>query len=160
MRLDPAGSKIIDRTRLLDLIRLWRGSGESVVFTNGVFDILHRGHLASLEAAASFGDRLVVGVNSDASARRLGKAPDRPINSEGDRAALIAGLQAVDAVVIFDEDTPWELLRNIQPDVLVKGGDYKLDEIVGREFAGRVERIDLLAGLSTTGLVARIRDGR
>ncbi len=135
----------------------WRAAGKTVAFTNGVFDILHRGHLYSIEQAASFCDRLIVGINSDASARTLGKGPERPINNEIDRAGLVAGLAVVDAVVIFDEPTPWELLRDIRPDVLAKGGDYKLEEIVGREFAGRVERLGMVEGLSTTRLVDTIK---
>lgn len=154
-----AERKVMPRESLLDHLALWRSRGETVVFTNGVFDVLHRGHLESIERAASFGDRLVVGVNSDHSARMLDKGPDRPLNSEADRAALIAALSAVDAVTIFDEPTPWELLRDLRPDVLAKGGDYRLEEIVGREFAGRVERIELVTGYSTTGLVERVRSG-
>ncbi len=151
--------KVVSLEELLRQLAKWRAEGHSIAFTNGVFDILHRGHLHSLEQAASFADRLIVGVNSDASARSLGKGPERPINKERDRAGLIAGLEAVDAVVIFDEPTPWEVLREIKPDVLAKGGDYKLEEIVGREFAGRVERLGLAEGLSTTKLVEAIRGG-
>jgi len=160
MKTLPSSSKVLSRQDLIDLIGSWRTAGQTVCFTNGVFDLLHRGHLASFEAAATYADRLVVGVNSDASARSLGKGPDRPLNRAEDRAALIAGLEVVDAVVIFDEPTPWELLRELKPDTLAKGGDYALEEIIGREFAGRVERIELRAGFSTTNLVEQIKAGR
>ena len=158
MKLPSSETKIISRNDVKSLVRDWRDQGLTIAFTNGVFDILHRGHLYSLEQAAAFCDKLIVGVNSDASARSLGKGPDRPVNNEQDRALLIAGLASVDAVVIFDESTPWELLRDIKPDILAKGGDYKLEEIVGREFAGRVERLDLKKGLSTTKLIGKIRN--
>ncbi len=160
MRTQASATKVVDSQRLLELAQKWRKSGERIAFTNGVFDVLHRGHIESIETAASFAERLVVGINSDASARSLGKGPDRPINREKDRATLIAALAAVDAVVIFDEPTPWELLRDLRPDVLAKGGDYQLDEIVGREFAGRVERIQLVAGFSTSSMVERIKSSR
>jgi len=155
-----SSGKVLSRAELLEQLTEWRGEGLTIAFTNGVFDILHRGHLHSLEQAASFADRLIVGVNSDSSARSLGKGPERPINTEADRAALMAGLTAVDAVVIFAEPTPWELLSEIRPDVLAKGGDYKLEEIVGREFAGRVERLGLVEGLSTTRLVQTIKGNK
>jgi len=157
MKISPSAAKIVSRPRLVEIASEWRRNGLTIVFTNGVFDILHRGHLASLEAAAQYADRLVVGVNSDASARMLGKGSDRPINREQDRATLIAGISVVDLVVIFDELTPWELLSELRPDTLAKGGDYQIEEIVGREFAGRVERIELVPGLSTTNLVEKIR---
>jgi len=133
----------------------------NVVFTNGVFDILHPGHLALLEAARTEGGALVVGVNSDASARRLGKAPDRPLVPERDRARLLAGFAAVDCVVIFDEDTPLELIRALEPDVLVKGADYTREQIVGADLVeargGRVVRVELVPDQSTTRLVERLR---
>lgn len=133
----------------------------NVVFTNGVFDILHPGHLALLETARTEGGALVVGVNSDASARRLGKAPDRPLVPERDRARLLAGFAAVDCVVIFDEDTPLELIRALEPDVLVKGADYTRAQIVGADIVeargGRVVRVELVPDQSTTRLVERLR---
>jgi len=133
----------------------------NVVFTNGVFDLLHPGHLALLEAARTEGGALVVGVNSDASARRLGKSPDRPLVPEQARARLLAGFAAVDCVVLFDEDTPLELIRALDPDVLVKGADYSRDQIVGADFVeargGRVVRVDLVPDQSTTRLVERLR---
>lgn len=157
MKVAPAINKVLSKADLLKLAENWRASGLRIVFTNGVFDLLHIGHLKSIETASSFGDRLVIGVNSDASARQLGKGPDRPLNRAEDRALLLAGLTAVDAVTIFEELTPWELLRDLRPDTIAKGGDYQIDQIVGREFADRVERIDLAPGYSTTNLVKRIK---
>ncbi len=133
----------------------------NVVFTNGVFDLLHPGHLALLETARTEGGALVVGVNSDASVRRLGKSPDRPIVPESARARMLAGFAAVDCVVLFDEETPLELIRALEPDVLVKGADYTRDQIVGADFVesrgGRVVRVDLVPDQSTTRLVERLR---
>jgi D-beta-D-heptose 7-phosphate kinase/D-beta-D-heptose 1-phosphate adenosyltransferase len=132
-----------------------------VVFTNGVFDLLHPGHLALLEAARAEGDALVVGVNSDASVRRLGKSPDRPIVPEAARARMLAGFAAVDCVVLFDEDTPLALIQALSPDVLVKGADYSRAQIVGADFVeargGRVVRVQLVPDQSTTRLVERLR---
>lgn len=132
-----------------------------LVFTNGCFDLLHRGHVACLTAAAALGDRLLVGVNSDASARRL-KGPGRPVQPEGDRAFVLAGLRAVDAVTVFDEDTPLALIRALVPDVLVKGGDYEPGEVVGREVVrragGEVRILPLEPGRSTSELLRRIRE--
>lgn len=132
-----------------------------MVFTNGVFDLLHPGHVEYLEAARSLGDRLVVGVNSDASARRLGKGPGRPVNNAEARARILAALTAVDRVVIFEEDTPLALIVALRPDVLVKGGDYSRATIVGADFVeslgGTVLTIDLVPGHSTTAIVERLR---
>ena len=134
-----------------------------VVFTNGVFDVLHTGHVALLEAARAEGDALVVGVNSDASARRLGKGPDRPVVAEAERARLLAALAAVDCVVLFDEDTPLALIRLLRPDVLVKGADYAREAIVGAKdvegWGGRVVQVPLVKDKSTTGLLERLRRG-
>lgn len=131
------------------------------MFTNGVFDLLHPGHLALLEAARAEGDALVVGVNSDASVRRLGKSPDRPIIPEAARARMLAGFAAVDCVVLFDEDTPLALIQALSPDVLVKGADYSRAQIVGADFVeargGRVVRVQLVPDQSTTRLVERLR---
>ena len=141
----------------------WRAAGDRIVFTNGVFDLVHRGHVEYLEEARSLGERLVVGLNGDGSVRRL-KGPERPIVPEDDRIAMIAALESVDLVVRFEEDTPESLIREIAPDVLVKGGDWALGEIVGREFVesrgGRVERIRVREGWSTTRIVQRIAAGR
>ena len=136
-------------------IRQWQGKGETVVFTNGCFDILHRGHVLYLQQAAMLGDHLIVGLNSDASVKRL-KGETRPLVRQEDRAVIMSALGCVDEVVIFDEDTPHELLSVLKPDILVKGGDYKADEVVGREFVKRVEIISFEEGYSTTGLVNKI----
>jgi rfaE bifunctional protein nucleotidyltransferase chain/domain len=134
-----------------------------VVFTNGVFDLLHRGHVEYLYAARALGDVLVVGLNTDASTRRLGKGADRPVNGEEDRAMVLAGLGCVDAVTLFDEDTPRELVTMLQPDVLVKGGDYTVETVAGADeviaAGGRVEIIPLVPGRSTTSILQRARRG-
>lgn len=147
------------RTRLA----VWRAAGDAIVFTNGVYDLLHRGHAEYLAEARALGDRLVVGVNSDASVHRL-KGPSRPIVPQADRAGLVAALACVDLVVVFDDDTPLRLIEAVQPDVLAKGADWAESDIVGGEFVkargGRVERIRLREGISTTALVKRIVDGR
>lgn len=143
------------------ILASWRAAAERVVFTNGVFDLLHRGHVEYLAEARALGERLVVGMNSDASVRRLGKGPERPFVPEGDRAAVVAALAGVEMVVVFDDDTPERLIRELRPDVLVKGGDWAPERIVGREFVesigGKVVSIPLRAGFSTTALIERIR---
>ena len=136
-------------------IQTWREKGETVVFTNGCFDILHRGHVLYLQQAAALGDHLIVGLNSDASVRRL-KGETRPLVKEEDRAVLLSALSCVSDVVIFDQDTPYELLALLQPDILVKGGDYRAEDVIGREFAGRVEIIPFEEGYSTTNIVKKI----
>jgi len=132
-----------------------------VAFTNGVFDLLHSGHVALLEAARAAGDALVVGVNSDASVRRLGKGPDRPLVAEDERARLLAALAAVDCVVLFNDDTPLAIIERLHPDVLVKGADYAPEAIVGAAevegWGGRVVRVPLVEGKSTTDLVRKLR---
>lgn len=145
-----------------DAAARWRQRSGRVVFTNGVFDLLHPGHVDILSAARALGDALVVGVNTDASVRRL-KGPSRPVRGEKDRAHVLAALEAVDAVVLFDEDTPLELIRALAPDVLVKGGDYTVDTVVGApdvmQRGGDVVIIPLTPGHSTTGTVERMRAG-
>jgi D-beta-D-heptose 7-phosphate kinase/D-beta-D-heptose 1-phosphate adenosyltransferase len=146
----------------LEEARRWRRAQTGrVVFTNGVFDLLHSGHVDLLTTARGFGDALVVGVNSDASVRRLNKGPERPLRSEADRAYVLAAFEAVDAVVIFDEDTPLAIVTALEPDVLVKGGDYREETIVGakevRARGGDVVVVPLLEGHSTTSIVDRIR---
>ena len=134
-----------------------------IVFTNGVFDVLHRGHASYLAHARELGASLVVALNTDASARRLGKGPDRPLNIEGDRAALIAALESVSMVTFFDEDTPLELIASLKPDILVKGGDYDMDTLaetaVVKGYGGRALAIPFVEGFSTTALVSKIRNG-
>ena len=139
-----------------DKVRLWKERGEKVVFTNGCFDILHRGHVTYLQQAASLGDHLIVGLNSDESVKKL-KGPERPVNSEEDRSFMLASLRSVDEVVIFGEDTPEELLRHLKPDILVKGGDYQVEEVAGRQYAGVVKILPFVDGYSTTGLIHKIR---
>jgi D-beta-D-heptose 7-phosphate kinase / D-beta-D-heptose 1-phosphate adenosyltransferase len=155
---DPA-SRILDRAQLIR--SFGRPRDETVVFTNGCFDILHRGHVAYLFAARALGDHLVIGVNTDASVRRL-KGPDRPVVQEYDRAFVLAGLGCVDAVTLFDEDTPAHLIAALLPDVLVKGGDYMPDAVVGRHdveaAGGRVVIIPFVEGRSTSSLLHRIRE--
>ena len=152
------GAKIL----IPEVAAAWRGAQRGrVVFTNGVFDLLHAGHVALLEAARTEGDVLVVGVNSDASVRRLGKGPDRPLVAEGERTRVLAALAAVDCVVLFDEETPLALIRRLRPDVLVKGADYAREAIVGADevegWGGRVVRVPLVEGKSTTDLLRKLR---
>jgi len=143
------------------LVARARGLGQTVVFTNGVFDILHPGHVRYLRDARALGDLLIVGVNSDRSTRALDKAPGRPINPENERAEVLAALASVDAVVVFDEDTPHAIISALQPDILVKGADWGENAIVGRDVVeargGKVVRIELAKGYSTTAIVDRIR---
>jgi rfaE bifunctional protein nucleotidyltransferase chain/domain len=151
-----------EKVRDLAGARAWRAAQRGpVVFTNGVFDLLHPGHLELLEAARAAGGALIVGVNSDASVRRLGKGADRPLVPEQARARMLAGFGAVDCVVLFDEDTPLELIRALEPDVLVKGADYSREQIVGADLVeargGRVIRVRLVPDHSTTRLLERLR---
>lgn len=149
------GPQLYSRDEVRMLAEKWRQTGQKIVFTNGCFDILHRGHIEYLRAAARMGDKLIIGVNSDASVKRL-KGESRPINGQEDRALLLSELRFVDAVVIFDEDTPLQLVAAIRPDILVKGGDYRVEQVVGREYAGRVEIVPFWEGYSTTGVIDRI----
>ncbi len=159
----PADKRIMDLVAVQRLVNIWRLRGDRIVFTNGCFDILHRGHVEYLEEAAALGDRLVVGLNSDASVRRQGKGLDRPLNDQDSRAKVLAALRLVDSVVIFDQDTPLELIQAIGPDVLVKGGDWSEERIVGSEYVriygGQVKSLKLVEGFSTTALVEKIRHG-
>lgn len=161
--------EVVDRDELLGRCRQFRADGKRLVFTNGCFDLLHRGHVDYLSRARTLGDILIVGVNSDASVRRL-KGPDRPIVAQEDRAQVIASLRAVDIVTVFDEDTPLQLIQAILPDVLVKGGDYDSGAdsgpgyIVGssevRAAGGIVVAVPLIPGRSTTELISRLESGR
>jgi D-beta-D-heptose 7-phosphate kinase/D-beta-D-heptose 1-phosphate adenosyltransferase len=156
-------SKIYTREELIQAIYRWRFLGKMVSFTNGCFDILHAGHIASLSEAAKEADILVVGVNSDASTKRL-KGNDRPVNDENSRALLLASLEIVDAVTIFDEDTPLELITAIMPDVIVKGGDYTLEQMIGAKEVvangGRVVINPIVEGFSTTGIIQKIKQSQ
>jgi D-beta-D-heptose 7-phosphate kinase/D-beta-D-heptose 1-phosphate adenosyltransferase len=152
--------KIVDRDELARMVRRWQLLSKTVVFTNGCFDILHKGHLEVLAEAAALGHCLVVGVNADASVHRL-KGPERPVNDEAFRGRMLASLLVVDAVCVFDEDTPLELISTVRPDVLVKGGDYDPETIVGarevRSWGGQVVTIPLVEGYSTSNLIRKIR---
>jgi rfaE bifunctional protein nucleotidyltransferase chain/domain len=155
-------SKLTPRAQAAQRIATLRAQGP-VVFTNGVFDVLHKGHASYLAQARSLGGSLVVALNSDASARRLGKGPDRPLNNELDRAALMAALESVSLVTWFDEDTPLELISDLRPDVLVKGGDYDMLKLAETQvvlaYGGRAQAIPFVDGYSTTALVKKIRQG-
>ena len=144
----------------VDFVRRARAAGKTIVFTNGVFDLLHPGHVRYLQHARTLGDALIVGINSDRSVRAV-KGPDRPITPEAERAEILAALACVDAVAIFDEETPYEIISAIAPDVLVKGADWAEDAIVGRDIVeargGRVVRASIEEGYSTTSIVAKIR---
>jgi D-beta-D-heptose 7-phosphate kinase/D-beta-D-heptose 1-phosphate adenosyltransferase len=152
---------ILTKDQLAVQAKRWREAGKKIVFTNGCFDILHRGHLQILTTSASFGDVLVVGINTDASVRKL-KGPLRPVNDEGFRSLMLASLKYVDAVVLFDEPTPLSIIEAIMPDVLVKGGDYTVNQIVGAEEVmqngGIVEIVPIVKGFSTTKLIEAIQN--
>lgn len=153
-------AKIFPFPELIQQVAIWRMLGKTIVFTNGVFDILHEGHIASLSEAAALGDMLIVAVNADDSVKKL-KGPSRPINNEAARALLLASLVLVDAVVLFEEDTPLDVITAIVPDTLVKGGDYKLEEIVGSKevmaAGGKVHIATIVEGISTTAIIEKMK---
>ncbi len=157
-------TKILEAAELRDHTRALQAAGQKAVFTNGVFDVLHVGHVRYLEEASRLGDVLVVAVNSDRSARRLAKGPGRPFNSADDRVLVVAALWCVSFVTVFDEDTPLELIKLLVPDVLVKGGDWPPSEIVGADVVtaagGEVLSLPYVEGYSTTALIERIIKGR
>jgi rfaE bifunctional protein nucleotidyltransferase chain/domain len=157
--LNPIKSKILSGADLERNLAFWRFQERKIVFTNGCFDILHLGHIDYLTKAAHLGKVLIVGLNTDASVSRI-KGPHRPLQDQESRAMVLASLRFVDAVVLFDEDTPYELIRIVQPDVLVKGGDYKPKDIVGYDIVkakgGKVVTLDFLPGYSTSGIEKRI----
>lgn len=159
--LEKIQNKILNKDNLAEWVAECRAKGSKIVFSNGCFDILHRGHVEYLAKAANFGDEMLIGLNTDASVKRL-KGPSRPINDEYARAIVLAGLEFVSAVVLFDEDTPYNLIKAVQPDVLVKGSDYKPEDIVGydivTEKGGRVETIDFVDGYSTTRTIEKSRN--
>ena len=154
--LEKIYDKILNRESLEEMLNLWRKEGKTIVFSNGCFDILHRGHVEYLSKAADLGDILIIGLNTDASVRRI-KGPSRPVNDEKARAVVLAALEFVDAIMFFEEDTPYNLIKTVQPDVLVKGKDYKAEDIVGYDIVtnkgGKVETIELVEGFSTTNIV-------
>ena len=151
-----AKNKILSKRALANWVKEQRKQDKKIAFTNGCFDILHAGHVSVLEFSRAKADVLVVGINSDESVQRL-KGPTRPVNKQQDRALVLAALQSVDAVCVFTEDTPYNLIKLVQPDVLIKGGDYKPSEIVGREFAKKVVRFALLKGRSTTNIIKKVQ---
>ena len=158
--IDIVKSKILSQSELLEKVKTWKRAGQKLVFTNGCFDILHKGHIDYLNRAANCGDELIIGVNSDASVSRL-KGPHRPIQDESSRLWVLASLECVSAVVLFSEETPIRLIQNVSPNVLVKGGDYTIETIVGSSEVilngGIVEVIPFLDGYSTTRLEDKIR---
>lgn len=161
--IDVIKNKILPAQEVRHAVARLRFKNKRIVFTNGCFDILHLGHVDYLAKAADEGDVLFVGINTDASTRRL-KGPERPINDENQRSMLIASLHFVDHVVLFEEDTPLELIRSVEPDILVKGADYTIDRIVGADFVksrgGSVKTIEFLPGFSTTAIVEKIKMGQ
>ena len=152
-------SKIVDFSETRNLVSKWKSEGKSVVFTNGCFDVLHYGHVSYLAEASDLGDKMIIGLNSDASVKRL-KGETRPINGQMERATLLTALSFVDAVVVFDEDTPENLIKEVRPDYLVKGGDYTFDTIVGAKFVssygGNVITIPLVENFSSTSIIKRL----
>jgi rfaE bifunctional protein nucleotidyltransferase chain/domain len=152
--------KILSLEKALTVINSWRKKGVKIAFTNGCFDIIHLGHLDYLEQSKALGDKLIVGLNTDHSVKLL-KGPGRPINSEHARARMLAALAFVDVVITFDEETPLELIKQVKPDILIKGNDYSIENIVGSDFVlgigGEVKTINLLEGYSTTGLIEKIK---
>lgn len=153
-------NKITDLPTLQAQMSAWKNEGKKVVFTNGVFDLLHIGHITYMAKAADLGDKLVIGLNSDSSVKRI-KGDDRPVNDQNSRAALLAALFFVDAIVIFEEDTPLDLISALLPDILVKGADYSVENIVGAKEViangGEVKTIDLVEGYSSTSIIQKIR---
>lgn len=153
--------KFHTKESLKTLLNQWNSENKELVFTNGCFDILHRGHVEYLCHARDLGDKLILGLNTDASVKRLGKSPERPINLENTRAIILAALECVDAIILFDEDTPLELIDFVQPDILVKGSDYKAEDIVGYDIVkakgGKVMTIQLVDGFSTTKLIEKMK---
>jgi len=155
-------SKIFESPEaFLPILNRWKQTGDTVVFSNGCFDLVHRGHIDSLARAAEFGERLIVGLNSDASVRLL-KGENRPLVDQQSRAVLLASMLMVDAVIMFDEETPYELIKVILPDILVKGSEYQLEEIAGYDIVlasgGKVERIELTEGFSTSDIIQKIKN--
>ncbi|MBX3257744.1 MAG: D-glycero-beta-D-manno-heptose 1-phosphate adenylyltransferase [Chitinophagaceae bacterium] len=154
-------NKVLTQDGIKHQVKRWRLLGKKIVFTNGCFDILHEGHIEILSQAALSGDILIVGVNTDASVKRL-KGQSRPVNNQSFRAMMLASLTIIDAVVLFDEDTPLELIREIEPDVLLKGGDYEQNQIVGAEdvvkAGGEVKIVPLVKGFSTSSLIQKIQE--
>lgn len=157
-RWQQINNKIYTLEALQKQVAMWRLKSEKIVFTNGCFDILHLGHVEYLAKAADAGSKLIVAVNSDDSVKRLGKSDTRPLQDENARAHIIASLHLVDAVIVFNEDTPYELIKALQPDVLVKGADYKKEEVAGHDLVEEVKLIELTPGYSTTAIEKKIKE--
>jgi rfaE bifunctional protein nucleotidyltransferase chain/domain len=161
VQLDQLLDKITDLPTLQERVASWKQQGQKVVFTNGVFDLLHIGHITYMAKAAELGNKLIIGLNADASVKRL-KGDDRPVNAQDSRAALLAALFFVDAVVLFEEDTPLNLISTLLPDVLVKGADYQIENIVGGKEViangGEVKTINFVEGYSSTSIIQKIRN--
>jgi len=153
--INMSKAKIVERSMLKDIIKQLRGGGKKVVFTNGCFDILHVGHIRYLADARALGDILVIGLNSDKSVSEI--KPGRPVVPEQQRAEVLAALEAVDFVILFSEDTPYNLIKEIQPDVLVKGADWKVEDIVGNDIVREVRTIPFVEGISTSGIIRKIQ---
>lgn len=147
--------KIVRQDELKQILQRLKAQGKKVVFTNGCFDIIHIGHIRYLREARTFGDLLVVGINSDRSVSTI--KPDRPVNPQDQRAEVLASLEMVDYVTIFDEETPYELIKSIQPEVLVKGGDWKKEDIIGSDIAKETHSLPYIEGISTTGIIEKIK---
>ena len=162
-QIEQIERKIVCRKDLKELILKWRNANERIVFTNGCFDLLHLGHVDYLAKAKDLGERLIIGVNTDFSVKRL-KGEHRPLQDENSRLHILAALQSVDAVVLFDEDTPYELIKEIEPNILVKGADYKIENIVGYDIVvsrgGSVQTIEFIEGYSTTLIEKRILNSK
>jgi rfaE bifunctional protein nucleotidyltransferase chain/domain len=162
MHIEQILARIYNLTDLRNKVIEWRQHRQKIVFTNGCFDILHAGHVTYLAAAADAGDKLIIGLNADSSIRHL-KGANRPVTHQDERALLLAALQFTDAVILFEEETPLRLITALQPDVLVKGGDYTEDTIIGakevKASGGMVKIIPFVAGLSTSGIIAKIKEG-
>ena len=159
--LEIIESKLHNRNSIVPILKTWENNNQKVVFTNGCFDILHLGHIDYLSKAADCGNKLIIGLNSDKSVRQI-KGPTRPINDEISRAKILAALHFVSAVILFDEDTPYELIKLVQPDVLIKGSDYEVEKIVGYDIVkakgGIINTIDFLEGYSTSGIEKKIKN--
>lgn len=161
MNKDTLSQKIVSLADLCALVDQWKAEGRKIVFTNGVFDLLHAGHITYLSEAADLGDKLIIGLNSDNSVQRI-KGPTRPVNTDSTRSLLLASMFFVDAVVLFNEDTPIELIKAVLPDVLVKGGDYQVENIVGASETiangGEVKVLSFLPGYSSTAIIEKIKN--
>jgi rfaE bifunctional protein nucleotidyltransferase chain/domain len=158
-KFEKLRSKIVGREEALSMLKIWHYIGQKVVFTNGCFDLVHRGHVNYLSRASSLGDKMIIGLNTDQSVSRI-KGPSRPLQDELSRAEVLASMFFVDAVVLFDEETPFELIDFLKPDILVKGSDYSIDKIVGADVViangGRVETMDFMEGYSSTNIINKI----